>query len=216
MRNILLLFLLLFTATAFGQKNIDTTEIYNGELIRKTIQFKSTGEISKEIYYHANGKIQTEYFLDNGKRIRWIAYDEKGNLISEWNDPKIGYAKNRKLRNITFSLSLLVIGGLTIAGTQISYRKTYYLLLCLSVIYPFIIFLLERRIVRNEENKILPLVIASTLFIFPSLLLILSFINFYKRDQLPLVTTIFAILVSAVFLMFFYVTMKVAGAGMLG
>ena len=216
MRNILLLFLLLFTATAFGQKNIDTTEIYNGELIRKTIQFKSTGEISKEIYYHANGKIQTEYFLDNGKRIRWIAYDEKGNLTSEWNDPKIGYAKNRKLRNITFSLSLLVIGGLTIAGTKISYRKTYYLLLCLSVIYPFIIFLLERRIVRNEENKILPLVIASTLLIFPSLLLILSFINFYKRDQLPLVTTIFAILVSVVFLMFFYVTMKVAGAGMLG
>ena len=216
MRNILLLFLLLFTATAFGQKNIDTTEIYNGELIRKTIQFKSTGEISKEIYYHANGKIQTEYFLDNGKRIHWIAYDEKGNLTSEWNDPKIGYAKNRKLRNITFSLSLLVIGGLTIAGTKISYRKTYYLLLCLSVIYPFIIFLLERRIVRNEENKILPLVIASTLLIFPSLLLILSFINFYKRDQLPLVTTIFAILVSVVFLMFFYVTMKVAGAGMLG
>ena len=216
MRNILLLFLLLFTATAFGQKKIDTTEIYNGELIRKTIQFKSTGEISKEIYYHANGKIQTEYFLDNGKRIRWIAYDEKGNLTSEWNDPKIGYAKNRKLRNITFSLSLLVIGGLTIAGTKISYRKTYYLLLCLSVIYPFIIFLLERRIVRNEENKILPLVIASTLFIFPSLLLILSFINSYKRDQIPLVTTIFAILVSVIFLMFFYVTMKVSGAGMLG
>ena len=216
MRNILLLFLLLFTATALGQKNIDTTEIYNGELIRKTIQFKSTGEISKEIYYQANGKIQTEYFLDNGKRIRWIAYDEKGNLTSEWNDPKIGYAKNRKLRNITFSLSLLVMGGLTIASTKISYRKTYYLLLCLSVIYPFIIFLLERRMVRNEENKILPLVIASTLFIFPSLLLFLSFINFYKRDQIPLVTTIFAILVSVIFLIFFYVTMKVSGAGMLG
>ena len=216
MRNILLLFLLFFAAAAFGQKVIDTTEIYNGELTRKKIEFKSTGDISKEIYYHPNGKIETEYFLDNGKRIRWIAYDENGKLTSEWNDPEIGHAKLRKMRNITFSLSLLVIGGLIIAGSKVSYRKTYYSLLCLSVIYPFIIFLLEQRIVGDEGNQTLSLIIASTLFIFPGLLLVLSMINFYKRDQIPLITTIFAILVSVIFLMFFYVTMKVAGAGMLG
>jgi len=208
--------LLFLGATTFGQNVIETTEIYNGELTRKKVEFKSTGEISKEIYYHPNGKIQTEYFLDNGKRIRWIAYDTLGSQTAEWNDPEIGHSKHRKLRNITFFLSLIVLVGVTIAGIKISYRKTYYSLLCVSVIYPFMIFLLERRIVRDEESQILPLVIASTLFVFPSLLLVLSIINFYRKDKIPIVTTIFAILVSIGFLLFVYVTMKVAGAGMLG
>lgn len=216
MRTILLLASFFFIAAAFGQKTIDTTEIYNAELTHKKIEFNSASEISKEIYYHANGKIQTEYFLENGKRTRWIVYDRSGNQTSEWNDPEIKYAKKGKLRNITFSITLLVVGGLIIAGCRISYQKTYYSLFCLSVIYPFVIFLLERRIVRNEENQILPLVIASTLFIFPGLLFILSFINFFKRGTISIVTSIFAILVSIGFLMFFYLTMEIAGAGILG
>jgi len=196
MRNLLLLLSLFFTATAFGQKIIDTTELYNGELTLKRIEFKSTGEISKEIYYHPSGKIKIEYFFNNGKKIRWIAYDTTGNQISEWNDPEIGYARKRKLRNITFSITLLAIVGLIIAVSRISYRNTYYSILILSVIYPFIVFLTQGLISTNDANPVFALVIVSTLVILPGLLLVLSFINFFNRSKIPIATSIFAILIS--------------------
>ncbi len=216
MRNLSLLCFLFLGITVFAQKIVDTTEIYNGQLARKRIEFNSTGEIVKEIYYHPSGNVKTEYVLENGERIRWITYDDNGKTISEWNDPEFEVAKHRNMRNITFFILLIFIAGLIIAGSKASYQKTYYSLLCLTVIYPLIILFLERRIVGNEENQILRFAIASTLFIFPGMLFVLSMFNFVKRVKIPLVTTIFAILISLGFLMFYFLTMKMAGAGMLG
>ncbi len=216
MRTVLLLvFFLAISTISLGQKTIDTTELYNGTLTHKKIEFDASSKIQTEKYYHTNGKVQTEYFYTNGRQTRWIAYDLNGNQTAEWNDPEVGYAENRKLRNIVFSITILCIGGLVVAGSRLNYAKTYYSVLCLSVFYPFVIFLTERRIVGNEANKVFPLIVASTLFILPSLLFFLSVLNFFKKGKIPLVTSIFAILISIGFILFFIVTMLVSGAGML-
>ena len=212
---LLLLYFLTLSAISFGQKIIDTTELYNGTKTHKKTEFSPTGKIQTEKYYHTNGKVQTEYFYTNGKQTRWISYDLIGNKIGEWNDPEVRYAENRKLRNIVFSTTLLCIGGLIVVGSRLNYCKTYYLVLCLSVFYPFVVFLMERRITANEANKVLPLIVASTLFILPSLLSIFSVLNFFKKGKIPLVTSIFAILISVGFILFFIITMLVSGAGIL-
>jgi len=215
MRTVLLLSFLALSIISFGQKTIDTTELYNGTLTHKKIEFDATGKIQTVKYYYTNGKVQTEYFYTNGRQTRWIAYDLTGNQTAEWKDPEVGYAENRKLRNIVFSITLLCIGGLVVACSRLNYAKTYYSVLYLSVLYPFAVFLTERRIVGNEHNKVFALIIASTLFILPSILFILSVLNLFKKDKIPLATSIFAILISMGFLLFFIVTMLVSGAGML-
>jgi len=212
---LLLLFSFTLFTISFGQKTIDTTELYNGALTHKKIELDATGKIQTEKYYYTNGKVQTEYFYTNGRQTRWIAYDLLGNQTSEWNDSEVWYAEKRKLRNIVFSITLLCIGGLVVVGNRLSYANTYYLVLCLSVFYPFIVFLTERKIIDNETNKIFPLIVAPTLFILPGLLFILSVFNFFKKGKIPLVTTLFAILISAGFILFFLITMLFSGAGML-
>ena len=216
MRTVLLLvFFIAISIISYGQKTIDTTELYNGILTQKKIEFDATGKIQSEKYYYANGKIQIEYFYSNGKQTHWIAYDLKGNQTAEWNDPEVGYAENRKLKDIVFSITFLCIGGLVVAGSRLNYVMTFYSLLCLSVVYPFVVFLTERKVVDHEHNKIFPLIIASTLFILPSLLFIISVLNFFKKGKIPLLTSIFATLISIGFILFFVVTMLVSGAGML-
>ena len=183
MRSVLLLFFLLVLFTiSFGQKTIDTTELYNGILTHKRIEFDASSKIQNVKYYYKNGKIQIEYFYTNGRSSSWIAYDLTGNKISEWNDPEIGYSKNRKLRDIIFSITLLCIGGMVVAGCRLNYVKTFYWVLCLSVLYPISVFLTEQLIFDNEQNKVFPLIVASTLLILPSLLFILSILNFFRRN----------------------------------
>jgi hypothetical protein len=215
MRNVFLMLLLISTIKSFSQKTIDTTEIYNGELTRKRIELSSTGEIAKEIYYQTDSA-KTEYFLQNGRRIRWIAYDENGNIISEWSDPKIETAKNRRIRNVTFALSLLAIGAFVIIGCKLNYRKTFNALLLISAIYPFIILFVERLIAEEDKNKYFTSTIGATLFIIPATLGVLSVTNLIKRIRIPLGLTILGILLSAGFLIFFYMIMKAGQIRMLG
>ena len=210
-----MLFLLAVTAITFGQKIIDTVELYNGILTNKRIEFDGTDKIHKVKYYYSNGKLQTEYFYAKGKEIRWIAYDLNGNQTAEWSDPEVDYAKNRKLRSIVFSITLFCIGGVIIACSRLNYVKTYYSVLCLSIIYPFAIFLTERIILNDEQNEVFPLIVASTLFILLSMLFILSILNFFRKGKIPLMTSIVGILISAGFLLFFIMTMLVSGAGIL-
>ena len=154
--------------------------------------------------------------VKNGKRIQIITYDTSGLKLSEWNDPEPKNLERMRFRNIVFLVTLVVILGLLTLSAKIKYQKTYIALLCIVVIYLFVVFILERRIVSNRDNIILPMIIGSTLLIFPILLLALSILNFFRKVDIPIVTTIFAILVSIGFLLFFTMIFNIAGAGMIG
>lgn len=216
MRLCLFLIWLLTSITAFGQTFTDTVELYNRIPTKKRTEFNSSGEATREWYFHNNGQVQTEYLLKDGRRVQIVTYDTSGAKLSEWNDPEPKNKERLRLRNIIFLVTLVVILALTTWGGKVNYPNMYTALLCIVVIYPFVAFILERRIVSERENIVLAMVIASSLFIFPSLLLALSIFNLFKKTNVPLLTTIFSILVSIGFLFFFIMTFNIAGAGMIG
>jgi hypothetical protein len=216
MRPIVFMLAMLLSITAIGQKIMDTTAWYNGELTKKRIEFNSSGQVIKETYYFPNNQILAEYSFVDQKNTQWIVYDKAGNQTAEWIDPEQGNAKNKKIRAISFSITLLAALAIVILGIRFNYQKSYYALLILSVIYPFAILLIEDRLFTRNSSPSLDYTLTSLLFILPGFLLFLSLINFFKKTSIPKAISILAILISISFLLFFSMLSKIAGAGIVG
>lgn len=215
-RTALIAILLIFVIPVAGQRNVDTFEIYNGKLTRKRIEYNSKGEYSKEIYFYPNGKRYTEYFLVDNKRVRWIAFDTKGKIIAEWNDPEITRVKHRNLRNTILLIETFCVLGLLFLGRRKHYTKIYYFFLCLTVVYPVILLFLEQRFLLNDEHSIvLKVSLASMLIIIPGVLLVLSVVNLVTKPDIPLIISVFGFLTSAVLLFFFTLIASISFTGVL-
>lgn len=211
-----LVFILLFPAIpGMSQKTVDTTVMYNSIMTKKRTEFFSTGEISKETYYYNSGKIQIEYYYYKGEQTHWISYDREGKITAEWDDHSIENDQFIRLRNLTFLFSWLCIAGLVTILCKINYRNTFYVIFLFSVIYPFVIMSLERKIFA-DKNQIGSLVFLSVLIISPIILFSLSMLNFFKKKPIPILISVLALLISVGFLFFFWMVAHISGAGILG
>ena len=91
---VMLLFIPLFSK---AQKVIDTTELFNGKLIRKQIDINKSGDVVKEVFFHKNGEVETAYIYIDNEKAGWTAYDSLGNKVAKWNNPEIEIRRLKKL-----------------------------------------------------------------------------------------------------------------------
>lgn len=217
MRTVFLVIILLLSNMAFGQTSVETSELHNGALTKKRTEKGAHGEVLKEIYYYPDNKVQIAYFLQNGKRIRWVSYDKDGVKDAEWNDPEIENDKRLQLRAYSF------IGTLTISLLFFwifkklwSYRVSYYLLIVSSALIFTLSLQSSNRTI--SSSVILEFAIASLIIVLPLLLLMMSVFNLITQAHtitIPKLLSVFCILTCFILLLYILVAASVAGAGML-
>ena len=152
MKLIIFILTILQSIFVLGQKIIDTTEMYEGRLTKKKIEFDQTGNKISETYYFNNGKVQLVDSFHFNKSFHWIAYDSLGTRSGEWEDPTVAAAPLEKKRNILFVICLLTISIIVFAIWRlINYKTAYYSVFSLSLLVSFTAFLQERISNLSEE-----------------------------------------------------------------
>ncbi len=199
----------------FGQRTIDTSELYNGELKHKQILISKAGQIEKETYFYGDGKIEIEYFLKNNEKVHWISYDKNGIKSAEWIDPDIEYAPQRGLKNIVFILTALSLSLLVyLSSKYLTYKTTYFSILFLTILFPLVSLVIERRIDLDNIDPEFALVIASTLVLLPSILFLLSIFTLTKDIDISKALSVISIVICLFLFLFFAMVYNISGASM--
>lgn len=208
--------MLLIAFAASAQWSSDTIIDYNGRKAKMKIEFNREGEKTKETVFHANGKIQTEYFYADNKNVHWIAYDSTGIVVAEWEDPEIANSIRRQSRNLILTIvSVLIALSTWLLYRWKGYERTYLVIVYSTIFVTITTFLLQRRVDTESLSESLKMVIASILWVLPMLSLIFSVSNFFRKTEIGLVVSVVVSLFCLWILVIYTVAALTAGAGIL-